>query len=134
MAWDPLVELLSLQDHLDRLDRLARREGTGWMPAVDVYEMSDRYIVTVELPGMDRGDIEIDARDGELALRGRRPEFGVPPHAYHQMERGQGPFERRFMFSEPIDVERIAAEFRDGLLTVTVPKTAQPQPRRIDVT
>lgn len=133
MPWDPLADLRSLQDHLDRLDRLARRDGAGWMPAVDVYETSDRYIVTAELPGMDRGDIEIDARDGELALRGRRPDASVPPLAYHQMERGQGTFERRFVFAEAIDVDAVSAEFKDGVLTVTVPKTAPGEPRKIAV-
>lgn len=130
MPWDPLGDLRSLQDHLDRLDRLARRDGAGWMPAVDVYETSDRYVVTAELPGMDRSHIEIDAREGELLLRGRRPDATVPPHAYHQMERGQGPFERRFVFADAIDVERISAEFSSGVLTVTVPKLS---PARIAV-
>ncbi|MGH9330579.1 MAG: Hsp20/alpha crystallin family protein, partial [Vicinamibacterales bacterium] len=111
-------------DHLDRLDGLAERDGEGWLPPVDVYETPDRYIVTAELPGMDHRDIKIDAREEGLSLRGRRPDAGIPPHAYHRIERGQGPFERRFVFAEPIDVEQIAAEFHDGVLAITIPKLA----------
>lgn len=130
MARDPLRDLLSLSDPLDRLDRLTEGDGAGWLPPVDVYETPDRYIVTAELPGLDRRDIEIDAREEGLTLRGRRSEPGVSPHAYLQIERGQGTFERRFVFGGPIDVEQIAAEFRDGVLTITIPKAAS---RRITV-
>lgn len=130
MVRDPLRDLLSLSDSLERLDALAARDGSGWLPPVDVYETPDRYIVTAELPGMDRRDIELDAREEGVTLRGRRAEPGVPPHAYLQIERGQGTFERRFTFADPIDVERIAAEFRDGVLTVTIPKAAS---KRISV-
>jgi HSP20 family protein len=130
MVRDPLRDLLSFPDPLDRFDRLAERDGAGWLPPVDVYETPDRYIVTAELAGMDRRDIEIDARDEGLTLRGRRSDPGVPPHAYLQIERGQGAFERRFVFAEPIDVDRIAAEFQDGVLTITIPKDA---PKRISV-
>ena len=119
MPSDPLRDLLSLPD---RLDRLARSEGAGWLPPVDVYETGDRYVVSVELPGMDRRDLEIDAREGELWLRGRRPVPAIAPHAYHQMERGHGLFERRFLFADAIDVEGISGEMSDGVLTITVPK------------
>ena len=127
MPSDPLRDLLSLPD---RLDRLSRREGAGWLPPVDVYETGDRYVVSVELPGMDQRDIEIDAREGELWLRGRRPVPAVAPHAYHQMERGHGLFERRFLFAEAIDVQGTSAEMRDGVLTVTLPKRG---PKRIEI-
>jgi HSP20 family protein len=130
VARDPLRDLLSLSDPLDRLDRVSDGDGAGWLPPIDLYETPDRYIVTAELPGMDRRDIEIDARDQGLTLRGRRAQPGVPPHAYLQIERGQGAFERRFMFADPIDVEQVAAEFRDGVLTITIPKAAS---RRIAI-
>ena len=127
MSWDPLREMMALQD------RLSRGRESGGTPPVDVYETEDRYVVTAELPGLARADIQIEMHDGELVIRGRRPDPGVPPVAYLQMERLQGPFGRAFLFTEPIDAERIAAEFRDGVLTVTVPKSARPEPRRIDV-
>ena len=124
--WDPLRDVMSLQD------RLGQGES-GWKPPVDVYETADRYVVTIELPGLARSDIQIELRERELRLRGRRPDPGVPPHAYQQMERLQGPFARTFVFAEPIDGETVAAEFREGVLTVTVPKASRPTPRRIDV-
>jgi HSP20 family protein len=131
MARDPLRDLLSLSDRLDRLDRLSERDdAVGWLPPIDVYETPDQYVVTAELAGMDRRDIQIDAHDEGLSLRGRRPDAGIPPHAYLRIERGQGPFERRFVFAEPIDVGRIDAQFRDGVLTIMIPKAAA---RRISV-
>jgi HSP20 family protein len=130
MVRDPLRDLLALSDPFDHFNRLADRDGAGWQPPIDVYETPDAYVVSAELAGMDRRDIEIDAREEGLTLRGRRVEPGVPPPAYLQIERGQGAFERRFMFADPIDVARVAAEFRDGVLTVTIPKAA---PKRITV-
>jgi HSP20 family protein len=124
--WDPLRDVMSLQD------RLGQGES-GWRPPADVYETPDRYVVTMELPGLARADIQIELRERELRLRGHRPDPGVPPHAYRQMERLQGPFGRTFVFAEPIASEDVTAEFREGVLTVTVPKASRPAPRRIDV-
>ena len=127
--WDPLRDVLALQDRLGRL-----QDGeTGWKPPVDVYETADRYVVTAELPGLTRDDIQIELRERELTLRGRRADPGVPPDAYRQIERLQGAFARTFVFGEPIDGETVTAEFRDGVLTVSVPKASRPTPRRIDV-
>jgi HSP20 family protein len=122
MASDPLRDLLSLPEHLDRLHRLTRRDGAGWMPPADVYETRDAYVVSVELAGMDQRHIEIDAREEGLWLRGHRPDPDAAPHVHHQVERGQGSFERRFLFAEPIEVEAIVAEMSDGVLSITVPK------------
>jgi HSP20 family protein len=124
MARDPLRDLLSLSEPIERLNRLSERDGAGWLPPVDVYETPDRYVITAELPGMDRRDIEIDAHEEGLTLRGRRSNAGVAAHAYLRIERGQGTFERRFVFADPIDVKQIAAEFRDGVLSITIPKAA----------
>jgi HSP20 family protein len=129
MTWDPLREMMALHD------RLGRSEGRepGWTPPVDVFETDDRYVVTAELPGLARDDIQIELREGELVIRGHRPDPGVPPEAYHQFERMQGPFGRAFIFAEPIDAAAISAEFRDGVLKVVVPKASRPEPLQIDV-
>jgi HSP20 family protein len=129
MTWDPLREMMALHD---RLGRSHGREP-GWTPPVDVYETEDCYVVTAELPGLTREDIQIELTEGELVIRGQRPDPGVPPNTYRQLERLQGPFGRAFVFAEPIAAENIAAEFRDGVLKVVVPKTPRPEPVRIDV-
>ncbi len=131
MQWDQLRDLLALQD---RLDGLLGSGASGWTPAVDLYETADQYVVLVELPGLRREDVSIDAQPDRLTLRGaRRPMEGDPPR-FLQLERGHGPFVRSFAFGDPIDVDRVAAEFREGLLTVTAPKREQSGPRRIPVT
>jgi HSP20 family protein len=127
MSWDRLRDIMALQD------RLSARDSAAWRPPVDVYETDQGYVVCAELPGVKRDAIHIEMRDSELTIRGERREDAVPANAYHQMERLQGPFARTFMFNEPIDADRISAEFVDGVLTVKVPKGAQPEPRRIDV-
>lgn len=129
MAWDPFREILTLQD---RLGRIHGREP-GWTPPVDVYETTDRYVVTAELPGLSRDDIHIELREGELTIRGHRPDPGVPADAYLRLERLQGPFARTFVFAEAIDSDRISAEFREGVLTVTLLKAARAEPRRVEV-
>jgi HSP20 family protein len=131
MPWDPLRETL---EAVRRLDEPGARLGCRWSPPVDVYETEDRYVLTAELPGLTRADITLEARDGELTLRGERRDPQATSGSYVQLERGQGPFVRSFVFAEPIDADRIQAELRDGVLTVTVPKVSRPQPKRIAVT
>jgi HSP20 family protein len=100
---------------------------------VDVYETGDRYVVTAELPGLPREAIQIELRENELTLRGQRTDPGVPAAAYQQMERPQGPFARSFVFTDPIDADRVAAELANGVLTVTVFKAERPGARRVEV-
>jgi len=131
MPWDPMRDLLIMQE---RLDSLFGRATPGWMPLVDLYETNDSYVVAAELPGMKRENFEIQVERNTLTLKGRRPESSVSPQRYQQLESGQGPFSRSFRFAEDIDSDAINAEFKDGVLTITVPKAAGPGARRIDVT
>ena len=129
--WDPLRDLLALQE---RIDRLTEAGDTGWTPPVDLYETVDRYVLTAELPGLTRDDLEIRFLDGQLQLQGQRPSSRVPCEQYHRVERGHGPFLRRFALPAAVDAERISADLNDGVLTITIPKAPSAVPRRIDVT
>lgn len=129
--WDPLRDLLALQE---RIDRLAEAGDTGWTPPVDFYETADRYVLTAELPGLSRTDIDIRFHEGFLLVQGRRPSPHVPCEQYHRVERGHGSFARRFALPAAVDVERISADLKDGVLTISIPKGANAVPRRIDVT
>lgn len=131
MPWDPMRDLLIMQE---RLDSLFGRATPGWMPLVDLYETAGSYVIAAELPGMKREHFEIQVEQNTLTLKGRRPESTVNPQRYHQLESGQGPFSRSFQFAEDIESDAINAEFTDGVLTITVPKAAKPAARRIDVT
>jgi HSP20 family protein len=132
MPCDPLRDLRAWQE---RLERLAAQHGTAWAPPMDVYETEDRYVITAEVPGVSRDQIEIAVQDNRLRVRGARPAEPVDqgtPH-FHQVERGHGSFERTFQFAEAVLTDQISADLRDGVLTIALPKAASP-PRRIQVT
>ena len=131
LRWDPLGDLLTLHE---RLERFTTSEAPGWRPPVDIYETADHYVVTAEVPGLSREDIDIRLHDGRLTLRGTRGTTGnVRCEQYHRVERGHGTFLRTFALPLAIDVNAIKADLRDGVLTVTVPKASDTNARRITV-
>jgi HSP20 family protein len=124
-----LRDLLAMQHRLERVSSGPQ----GWAPAVDLCETNDAFVVTAELPGVARDQVRIEVHDGRLTLQGRR-DARVPCEQYHQVERGHGEFARSFALPPTVDPERISADMRDGVLTIIVPKVADPGPRRVDVT
>jgi HSP20 family protein len=129
MPWDPMRDLLAVQD---RLGSLFGRAVPGWVPAVDLYEAGDRYVLTVELPGCTREDVQVEMHDDALVLRGARP-AGACPDRFQQLERGQGVFSRSFRFGQAIRSDSITADLADGVLTIVVPKVAAPDALRIPI-
>ena len=127
--WDPIRDLLAIQQ---RLDRYAPGPA-GWKPPVDLHETPDNYIITAEVPGIAREDLEIQLHDGRITLAGVRRERTGPCEQYHRIERGHGAFSRTFQLPLPVDAERITADLRDGVLTVTCPKVDGGGARRIEV-
>ncbi len=128
--WDPIRDLLAIQQ---RLDRFAPGQA-GWRPPIDVHETADAYVVTAELPGVGRSDIQIHVHDGRLTLSGARPERAVPCEQFHRIERGHGTFSRTFEFPLSIDADRITADLTDGVLTVVCPKQTEAASRRVQIT
>lgn len=128
--WDPVRDLLALHD---QLGQMVGTDAPGWTPAVDLCETADAFILTAELPGLDRDAIDVQAEENRVAIRGERRTGHAACEQYHRVERGQGRFARAFILPEPIDVESVAAEFNDGVLTVTLPKAHGRGARRIDV-
>jgi len=126
--WDPFRDLLNIQHRLERLSTGPQ----GWTPAMDLCETATAYVLTAELPGVTREQVRIDIRDGKLTLRGRR-EARVSCEQYHQVERGHGEFCRIVTLPLPVDAAGSAAEMRDGVLTITVPKAQETGPRRVEV-
>src|SRR5512143_2928765 len=116
---DPLQELLERQERMNRLfdetlsrDRLDEPQVLhgSWVPVADVVERADAYVIELELPGLDREDVTVQAQGGELTVRGQRGlSAGGRPEAFHRLERRHGPFSRSFRFSGGIDVSAIAA-------------------------
>ena len=131
--WDPLRDLLALHE---QIGQLVGTDAPGWTPPVDLYETARDFVLTAELPGLSRDDIEIHAEDFRIVIRGARraaPGGDVACEQFHRVERGHGRFSRAFALPEAIDVARISADLKDGLLTVTIPKATDRGVRRIDV-
>jgi HSP20 family protein len=119
----------------DRLERLSSPHADTWAPAIDVYETPAAYVVTAEVPGVRRDQIDLAVEDSRLTLRGQRAERRSTSDVlhFHQIERSYGSFARTFEFADKIDVERVSADLAEGVLTVTLPKIPPPPPRRIAV-
>ena len=127
--WDPIRDLLAIQQKLDRY----APGPSGWTPAVDVHETSACYVVTAEVPGMSRDDLDIRIDEGRVTIAGTRRERTPQFEQYHRVERGHGSFSRSFHLPIPVDGERVTADLRNGVLTVTCPKAANGAARRIQV-
>lgn len=128
--WDPFRDLLALHE---QIGQLVGSDAPGWTPPVDLYETAGGFILTAEVPGLARDEIEIHAEETRVIIRGQRPAAQVPCEQFHRVERGHGRFSRAFMLPEPIDVDNVSADLKDGLLTVTIPKAGGQGSRRIDV-
>ena len=128
--WDPLRDLLALHDHIGQL---VGTDAPGWTPPVDLFETSGAFVLTAELPGLSRDQIDIHAEESRVTIRGERLSGQVSCEQYHRVERGHGRFSRAFVLPEPIDVESVSADLKDGLLTVTIPKAGGRGVRRISV-
>ena len=140
--WDMMRELSSLQDRMNRIWTNVYDRGHedvtsrgSWMPPVDIYEGADQAIVLkAELPGLRREDIDITVENTTLTIKGqRRQEDGVAEQQYHRVERRYGPFSRSFTLPNTVDASAVRAEYRDGVLTVTLPVRQDARPRQIQV-
>ena len=127
--WDPIRDLLAIQQHLERL----APSQSGWKPPVDLQETADQYIVIAEVPGMSRDDLDIRVHEGRLTIAGERRERTPQCEQYHRVERGHGSFSRTFHLPVAVDGDRVTADLRNGVLTVICPKAADGASRRIQV-
>ncbi len=127
------------------LDRLMNRDFNGredeslgavseWMPAVDVQETKEAFLITADLPGVKPDDIDITMENGVLTLRGHREhETRTEEKGYRRVERSSGEFFRRFTLPDVADADSIEANCNNGVLTVRIAKKPETQPRRIEV-
>jgi HSP20 family protein len=105
-----------------------------WMPAMDLVETEDHYLLKADLPGMGQDDVAIEFNDGTLSISGERTaEYERKEKGFFRLERSFGKFSRSLTLPDGIDPDRIDASFRDGVLEVTIPKPEQRKPRRIAV-
>jgi len=142
VRWDPDRELASMQDRLNRFfDDFTRRADDDvmtrgdWLPPVDIFQNSkDEVVLKAELPGLRREDIDLRVENNTLTIKGeRRQEQEVANERYHRIERAYGAFSRSFSLPAAIDTEQVRADYRDGVLTVTMPLREESKPRQIQV-
>jgi HSP20 family protein len=141
VRWEPLRELGSLQNEMNRLfntvfDAPAGNGGTlrRWMPAMDLVETDDHFVLRADLPGLSEDDINIELEDGTLTVSGeRKAEHESKNEGYYRVERAFGSFSRSLTLPQGIDPEAVSASFDRGVLEVRVPKPEQRKPRRIEI-
>jgi HSP20 family protein len=126
---DPLRDLLALHD---QIGQLVGTDAPGWTPPVDLYENATAFVLTAEVPGLTRDQIDIQAEGNRIVIRGERAAHEAACEQYHRVERGHGRFSRTFILADAIDVDQITADLKDGLLTLTIPKVSRSS-RRVDV-
>jgi HSP20 family protein len=137
--WSPFAELEAFRREVDRLFREFFGEertpaARGWTPSVDIYETPAEVVVQAELPGVKREDIQIELTDDRLTLRGKKERSQEAENAtYHLLERNYGEFERSFVLNVPVDIDKAEASYRDGVLTIRLPKVEPKRAKRIEV-
>ena len=138
-AWPGFGRLTSLRDEIDRLFEvpLAELDRTsqllsGWTPALDIYEDKDNVVVKAEVPGMKREEIDVSLHDGSLSISGEGKGKYEDAETY-RAERFFGKFQRTVTLPTPVSADKVKAQYKDGILTVTLPKTEEAKPKHIDV-
>jgi len=137
---DPFLELDQMQKRLNRLfldptRKSAEPPFASFVPPVDIQETEGEFIVKMDLPDVKKEDLKVQVHDGVLAIEGeRRTEKEEPGKRFHKVERECGWFVRRFTMPTDIEPARAHAEFKEGVLKVTLPKAPSARSRPIDVT
>jgi HSP20 family protein len=142
VRWEPLRELNSLQSEMNRLFDTVFEQPSGgsrnvmrrWMPAMDLVESGDHFVLRADLPGMAQEDVNIEFEDGTLTISGeRKAEHGEEKEGYHRVERSFGAFSRSLTLPQGVDADAVTASFDRGVLEIRVPKPEQRKPRRIEI-
>jgi len=143
IKWTPGRDLFSVRNHMSRFfddffpteDRRSHwTENWVWHPTVDVIEADDSYVISADLPGVDKKDIQVDLKNDILTITGERStEDTVEEKSRHRRERAYGKFRRSFTLPADVDPEKITADYKDGVLTVRVAKPEARKPRPITV-
>lgn len=108
--------------------------GKPWTPPVDILETENELIVKADVPDMEMKDIQVELENGTLSLKGQRKfESETKEKGYHRIERSYGSFARYFTVPDTVDAEKVHADYKNGVLTVTLPKKEIAKPRTVKV-
>ena len=143
VRWEPARELTSLQQEMNRLfasffdTPTAGNGGTyarRWIPAMDLVETEEEYVLTADLPGLSQEDINLEFEDNVLTLSGeRKAEHSERKEGYYRLERASGSFSRSLTLPEGVDAEAVKATFEKGVLEVRIPKPEQRKPKKVAI-
>jgi HSP20 family protein len=140
VRWEPLRELNSLQSEMNRLFNTAFDSGSSgpalqrWVPAMDLVESGEQFVLRADLPGMSEEDIQIELEDGTLTVSGeRKAEHEQREEGFHRVERSFGTFARSLTLPKGIDGDAVSASFDRGVLEIRIPKPEARKPRRISI-
>ncbi len=136
IKWDPFKDLFPFRTDLNRWFGLpwAANGGREWTPSVDIIEDDKAIRLKVELPEVDKKDVNVEIEQDSLTIRGERKlEKEEKKEHYRRIERCYGAFSRSFYLPEYVDRKAITADYKDGVLTVTLPKTKAPKPEKVAV-
>ena len=141
VMWPSPDRWASLRNDLDTLLELPFWSGlgrqsqlfSGWTPPLDLYQNNDNIVAVVELPGMKKDDIEISLQDGTLIISGERKEETSQENGATRTERSTGKFRRSITLPTRVDANKVSATYKDGILTVTLPKAEEAKPKQIQI-
>jgi len=141
--WNPLHDLMLLQDRMNRLfedatQRRARSDSSSrdefdradWTPSADIYETDTSYLIAIDLPGIDRDALHIDLDDNRLVIKGTRV---IEEPTTHRAERSAGKFLRTFSVPGSVDQSQIGADYKDGVLQVRLPKRKEQKATKVEI-
>ena len=140
-GWQSFDRWTNLRDEMNRLFELPTMAATGrqaqlfngWTPALDVYQNADNVVAILELPGMNKEEIEISLHDGMLTIAGERKSESGEGDKAERTERFVGKFRRSISLPTRVDAGKVSASYKDGILTVTLPKAEEAKPKKIEV-
>jgi HSP20 family protein len=144
IRWEPVRELQTMQNEMNRLFNTffdSPQTGNGgqtplrrWIPAMDVVETDDHFVLRADLPGLSEKDINIELEDSVLTISGeRKAEHEQRNEGYYRVERASGSFSRSLTLPEGVNAEGIQAHFDKGVLEVRIPKPEQQKPRKVQI-
>jgi HSP20 family protein len=146
IRWEPVRELNSLQNEMNRLFSAffdtpgvgpgngGRAQMTRWLPATDLIETDDQFVLRADLPGLSEDDVKIELEDNVLTISGeRKAEHEASNEGFYRLERAYGAFQRSLTLPEGVDGDKVTANFDRGVLEVRIPKPAQRKPRRVSI-
>jgi HSP20 family protein len=145
IRWEPVRELNTIQSEMNRLFNTffeASSPGNGgavgptrrWIPAMDLVETNDAFVLRADLPGLSESDLNIELEDNALTISGeRKAEHEERKEGYYRVERASGRFSRSLTLPEGVDPEAVQARFDKGVLEIRVPKPEQRKPRKVAI-